>query len=167
MKTMTEYVTSRLLDEKYEVAIDFTMGNGNDTLTLSKIAKKVYSFDIQETALINTRKLINDIDNVELILDSLQSFDMGVFNLGYLPQGDHEITTKVSTSLIAIDKAVRCLNKKGHLFIVVYIGHPEGEKESLKIDEYVGSLDHMIYNVALFKMMNKTKAPYVIEIEKR
>ena len=37
MKTMTEYVTSRLLDEKYEVAIDFTMGNGNDTLTLSKI----------------------------------------------------------------------------------------------------------------------------------
>lgn len=174
MKTMTEYVTSRLLDEKYEVAIDFTMGNGNDTLTLSKIAKKVYSFDIQETALINTRKLINDIDNVELILDShenfdnyLQSFDMGVFNLGYLPQGDHEITTKVSTSLIAIDKAVRCLNKKGHLFIVVYIGHPEGEKESLKIDEYVSSLDHMIYNVALFKMMNKTKAPYVIEIEKR
>ena len=29
------------------------------------------------------------------------------------------------------------------------------------------SLDHMIYNVALFKMMNKAKAPYVIEIEKK
>ena len=174
MKTMTEYVTSRLLDEKYKVAIDFTMGNGNDTLTLSKVAKKVYSFDIQEAALINTRKLIDDIDNVELILDGhenfdkyIQSFDVGVFNLGYLPQANHEITTKVSTSLIAIDKAVKCLNKKGHLFIVVYIGHPEGKAESLKIDEYVSNLNHMVYNVALFKMMNKLNAPYVIEIEKR
>ncbi len=174
MKTMTEYVTSRLLAEKYEIAIDFTMGNGNDTLTLSRVAKKVYSFDIQETALIKTSKLINGIDNVELILDGhenfdkyIHSFDMGVFNLGYLPQASHEITTKVSTSLIAIDKAVKCLNKKGHLFIVVYTGHPEGKVESLKIDEYVSDLNHMVYNVALFKMMNKLNAPYVIEIEKR
>lgn len=174
MKTMTEYVTSRLLDGKYEIAIDFTMGNGHDTLTLSKVAKKVYSFDIQKTALIKTRKLIGDIDNVELILDGhenfdkyVQRFDVGVFNLGYLPQGNHEITTKAVTSLLAIDKAVKCLNEKGHLFIVVYVGHPEGKVESLKIDEYVSSLDHMIYNVALFKMMNKLNAPYVIEVEKR
>lgn len=174
METMIEYVKNRLLNGEYEVAIDFTMGNGNDTLTLSKTAKKVYSFDIQDEALKNTRKLLNDIDNVELILDGhenfdkyVQSFDVGVFNLGYLPQGDHNITTKVSTSLQAIKKAVQYLNKQGHLFIVVYIGHFEGKEESLKINEYVSTLDHMVYNVALFKMMNKLNAPYVIEIEKR
>ena len=174
MKTMIEYVKNELLQREYNIAIDFTMGNGNDTLTLSRLAKKVYSFDIQDKALENTKKLLNDIDNVELILDSHENFDkyvqnfhVGIFNLGYLPQGDHTITTKVSTTLVAIKKAVQYLNEKGHLFIVVYIGHFEGKEESLKIDEYVSSLDHMVYNVALFKMMNKLNAPYVVEIEKR
>ena len=174
MKTMIEYVKGELLQRHYDTAIDFTMGNGNDTLSLSKVANKVYSFDIQEKALENTKKLLDSINNVELILDGhenfdkyVQDFDVGIFNLGYLPQGDHNITTKVSTSLKAIKKAVQYLNKKGHLFIVVYIGHFEGKEESLKIDEYVCSLDHMVYNVALFKMMNKLNAPYVIEIEKR
>ena len=174
METMTEYVRNKLLDRKYEVAIDFTMGNGNDTLLLSKLASKVYSFDIQEQALLNTKQLINEATNVELILDGHENFDkyvheydVGIFNLGYLPSGDHHITTKVDTSLKAIDKAVTCLKAKGHLFIVVYIGHSEGKVESLKIDEYVSALNHKIYNVALFKMMNKMNAPYVIEIEKR
>lgn len=174
MKTMTEYVKNKILASNYNIAIDFTMGNGHDTLTLSKVSNKVFSFDIQELALIKTSKLIDGINNVELILDGhenfdkyVQNFDIGVFNLGYLPQGDHQITTMVETSLIAIDKAVKYLNKKGHLYIVVYIGHDEGKKESLKIDEYVSNLDHLTYNVALFKMMNKANAPYVIEIEKR
>ena len=174
MKTMTEYVKNKILNDTYTTAIDFTMGNGNDTLTLSKVSKKVYSFDIQELALKNTKELIKGINNVELILDShenfdkyINSYDIGIFNLGYLPQGDHRITTMVDTTLIALDKAVKYLNKDGHLYIVVYIGHDEGKKESLLIEEYVASLDHISYNVALFKMMNKLSAPYVIQIEKR
>ena len=174
MKTMTEYVKNKILNDTYTTAIDFTMGNGNDTLTLSKVSKKVYSFDIQELALKNTKELIKGINNVELILDShenfdkyINSYDIGIFNLGYLPQGDHRITTMVDTTLTAIDKAVKYLNKDGHLYIVVYIGHDEGKKESVKVDEYVSNLDHQSYNVALYKMMNKQNAPYVIEIEKR
>ena len=62
MKTMTEYVKNKILSSTYTTAIDFTMGNGNDTLTLSKVAKKVYSFDIQELALKNTKELIKDIE---------------------------------------------------------------------------------------------------------
>ena len=41
-----------------EVAVDFTMGNGNDTLFLSKTvgeSGRVYAFDIQEDALTSTR----------------------------------------------------------------------------------------------------------------
>lgn len=174
MKTMTEYVKNKILANNYDIAIDFTMGNGNDTLTLSKVSNKVYSFDIQQLALDKTKELTKDISNIELILDGhenfdkyVSNFDIGVFNLGYLPQGNHQITTMVDTSLIAIKKAIEHLNKKGHLYIVVYIGHDEGKRESIKIDEYVSSLDHWAYNVALFKMMNKENAPYVIEIEKR
>lgn len=86
MKTMIEYVKNELLQREYNIAIDFTMGNGNDTLTLSRLAKKVYSFDIQDKALENTKKLLNDIDNVELILDSHDNFDKYVqnFDVGIL-----------------------------------------------------------------------------------
>ena len=41
-----------------EVAVDFTMGNGNDTLFLSNTVGsegRVYAFDIQESALVSTR----------------------------------------------------------------------------------------------------------------
>ena len=46
-----------------EVAVDFTMGNGNDTLFLSKtVGKKgrVYAFDIQESALESTERLLKN-----------------------------------------------------------------------------------------------------------
>ena len=59
------------------------------------------------------------------------------------------------------------MNPLGHIYLVVYIGHEEGLKESALIDAYVASLDHKLYNVALFKMMNKDHAPYVLDIEKR
>ena len=174
METMMEYVHNRIKRKDYQIAIDFTMGNGHDTLFLSKVAKQVYSFDIQQEALNNTKKLIEDTDNVNLILAShenfdcyVKNFDVGIFNLGYLPNGDHQITTMADSSLQAIKKAVEYLNRKGELFLVVYIGHDEGKKESLLIEEYVASLDHISYNVALFKMMNKLSAPYVIQIEKR
>lgn len=42
-----------------DICIDATMGNGNDTLLLSSLCGKdghVFAFDIQEAALINTRK---------------------------------------------------------------------------------------------------------------
>jgi hypothetical protein len=53
------------------------------------------------------------------------------------------------------------------LFIVVYPGHKEGYDESIVIDDYVSHLDTHKFNVSEFKMLNKNKSPYVIEIEKR
>lgn len=111
METMIEYVHNRIKRKDYQIAIDFTMGNGHDTLFLSKVAKQVYSFDIQQEALNNTKKLIEDTDNVNLILAShenfdcyVKNFDVGIFNLGYLPNGDHQITTMADSSLQAIKK---------------------------------------------------------------
>ena len=172
MKTMTEYVKNKILSSTYTTAIDFTMGNGNDTLTLSKVAKKVYSFDIQELALKNTKELIKDINNVELILDShenmkqyFSSFDIGIFNLGYLPQASHHITTTLPSTQEAVCQAIEMMKKA--LFIVVYPGHEEGYQESLWIHEYVSQLDSHQFHVSCFQMLNKKKAPYVIEIEKK
>ena len=86
-----------------DICIDATMGNGNDTLLLSSLCGKdghVFAFDIQEEALINTRKRLMEADapqNYTLLLESHTNIEHYVdpgtvscitFNLGYLPGGD-------------------------------------------------------------------------------
>ena len=76
------------------VAVDFTMGNGHDTLWLSQNVGadgKVYAFDIQQQALDSTSRLLaeNGAENVTLILDShanvknyvQEPICVGMFNL--------------------------------------------------------------------------------------
>ncbi|MCD7807800.1 MAG: class I SAM-dependent methyltransferase [Erysipelotrichaceae bacterium] len=172
MLMMVDYVRERISTyNDLKVGIDFTMGNGHDTLYLSHICDYVYSFDIQDVAIDHTKQIL-DKDNVSLILDGhenfdrhVTSFDVGIFNLGYLPQTNHSITTKFETTKIAITKAIKYMNKV--LFIVVYPGHEEGYKESIWIDDYVSQLDSHQYHVSQYRMLNKNLSPYVIEIEKK
>ena len=79
-----------------EVAVDFTMGNGNDTLFLSKAvgaSGRVYAFDIQEEALNSTRARLTENgapENYTLICAShhrvrefvKEPIKAGMFNLG-------------------------------------------------------------------------------------
>lgn len=90
MESMIEFIHERIRKKHYDHGIDFTMGNGHDTLFLSDYCKHVYSYDIQALALNNTKELIKDKKNVTLFLKSheyfdedLINFDVGVFNLGY------------------------------------------------------------------------------------
>ena len=89
-----------------DIVLDATLGNGNDSLFLSKLVGskgKVYSMDIQKKALDMTReKMDSSMSNINLILDSHENLDkyikeklsLVVFNLGYLPGENNEITTK-------------------------------------------------------------------------
>ena len=86
------------------VAVDATMGNGNDTAFLAQHAKKVYAFDVQEQALKSTQERLEKqaISNAQLILDGHQNLDKyvsepiraAIFNLGYLPSADKTVITK-------------------------------------------------------------------------
>ena len=89
------------------VAVDFTMGNGNDTLFLSRVVGdtgRVYAFDIQEAALVSTRAHLEREgapENYTLICASHDRVDefvtepinAGMFNLGYLPGGGNKSVT--------------------------------------------------------------------------
>ena len=55
MESMIEFVHQRIKKHKYQNGIDFTMGNGHDTLFLSDYCHHVYSYDIQSLALNNTK----------------------------------------------------------------------------------------------------------------
>ena len=79
-----------------DVAVDFTMGNGNDTLFLSKTVGekgRVYAFDIQESALESTEAFLKSEgapENYTLICAShhrvrefvKEPIKAGMFNLG-------------------------------------------------------------------------------------
>lgn len=159
--------------KKGDIVIDATCGNGNDTLALSKLAKKVYAFDIQTDAINSTKELLNKnkINNVILINDSHEYVDKYIeeyknkislitFNLGYLPKGNKNITTKVKSTIIAIKKGINLLNKKGIILVTCY-PHEEGKKEAKEIIDYLEN-NKIIYKI--YKNTNNINAPFLIEI---
>ena len=168
--------------EKGDVVIDATMGNGYDTVYLGNLVGengKVYAFDVQEEALISTRKKVirdNMEDRVELILDGHENLDKYVkesvscivFNLGYLPRAKHAIITKPDTTLEAIKKGLNLLKPNGIISIAAYIGHEGGLEEKNYIREYLDNLDQREYNVLHMEFTNQiNNPPQLILVEKK
>ena len=175
METMIEYVHNRIKRKDYQIAIDFTMGNGHDTLFLSKVAKQVYSFDIQQEALDATRIYLSEHGiadpertNIRLICDSHTEIDRYlaevpgeisafVFNLGFMPGRDKTIMTTEDTSLPAIKKAINLVKTGGIVSVMAYSGHKEGEAECAAIYEFLKTLPSKKYHVAYVHMINQKK----------
>ena len=62
--------------------------------------------------------------------EDVRDFEVGIFNLGYLPGGNHECVTQYETTLKTIKKALEHLVKGGCLYVVVYIGHDQGKESA-------------------------------------
>lgn len=161
------------------IAIDFTMGNGHDTLWLSQMVGpngRVFSFDIQKAALENTASLLkqNGVTNAELILDSHSNVKQyvnekicaGMFNLGYLPGGDKRITTKHETTLEAIVSATELLERGGAILIAVYPGHEEGTVEGSMIEQLLTYCDRKVLCCSKLRIVNSPTSPFFFLIEK-
>lgn len=150
------------------IAVDMTAGNGRDTLFLTTLPfEKIYSFDIQQDAIDQTKKLIKD-ERVTFIKDShanvtkyVDLFDVAIFNLGYLPHGNPEIATTADTTIKAIKELFTIARTPNMIVIVVYQGHDEGKKERDAILDYVQSLPTSVM-VTKYEEVNKTDAPFVI-----
>jgi SAM-dependent methyltransferase len=179
IKKVIPFVHNKLKEiiTQNDYVIDGTCGNGYDTLFLSRIAKKVYAFDVQEVAIENTRERLhrNLRFNADLILDSHENVDKYVdkeikaalFNLGYLPGSDKRVVTEGRSTIEAIKKIQNMLAVGGIICLVVYTGKFGGEDESSDVLAHVRSLHHEDYNVIKYSYYNKEKAPYVIIIEKQ
>lgn len=161
-------------------AVDFTMGNGYDTVFLSQTVGstgEVYAFDIQPPALHSTAAnlLKNSCpDNWHLICASHDrapefingKIKAGMFNLGYLPgNGNKHVTTKRTTTLPAVQNAIAMLDDDAVLLIAVYPGHPEGELEGQELSAYLATLSRFRYTIAQFRMLNSPTSPYFMVIE--
>ena len=150
-------------------AVDATCGNGNDTLWLAEHFARVYGFDIQESAIRTTAARLEEAGrtNVELIHDSHEHMakyvkerpKVIVFNLGYLPGGSREISTRCGTTMEALAGALDLLAVDGLLCVTMYQGHSEGYLERVKVLEWARNLDKSIYHCIRTDMINQPGMP--------
>lgn len=127
--------------------IDATCGNGKDSLRLAELVPEghVYALDIQECALQKARAFI-PYSNISYLHQSHTNLPAGVFklivyNLGYLPGGNKELTTMTRTTLESLAKASQLITIGGGLSITCYPGHPEGAREEAAVREWAEGLD--------------------------
>ncbi len=166
---------------KGDVAVDFTMGNGNDTLFLSRSVGdegRVYAFDIQEEALESTRRHLEENDapqNYTLICAShhrvkefvKEPIKVGMFNLGYLPRsGRKALYTMRETTMPAVEAAIELLAPDGALIIAIYPGHEEGALEGDMLREYFKTLSRFKICASEFHILNSPTSPYFFLVEK-
>ena len=159
-----------------DTVIDATAGNGKDTAFLAELVGetgKVYAFDIQDMALdstINRLKKLNLNGRVETIKDGHQNMDSYVservkavvFNLGYLPGGDHCIGTKGETTITAIEKAMELIEVNGIISLVVYYGGDSGFEEKGKVLEFVEGIDNKQFTVMRTDFVNQINCPPIL-----
>lgn len=165
-----------------DVAVDCTMGNGNDTAFLSQTVGetgRVYAFDIQEAALESTRAHLAELgcpENYTLIhashhriLEFVKENPKAVmFNLGYLPgSGKKQVTTMRETTMEAVRGAVELLDHDGILLVAIYPGHEEGRLEGEMLGEYFATLDRHKICCSCFKIVNSPTSPYFYVVEKK
>lgn len=166
LKLSHEYIKNNL--KNTDIAVDATMGRGRDTLLLCRLAGEVYAFDIQEAAIESTRQLLdeNNCSNAHLILDShhnlknyVQSAKCVVFNLGFLPGGDHNIFSHPETSIKAIEAALDIITDNGFVSICSYYGGDTGFEERDALLDFLKNLDAKKYTVMLQSFHNRPNCP--------
>ncbi|OJV66631.1 MAG: hypothetical protein BGO41_04195 [Clostridiales bacterium 38-18] len=162
--------------------LDATVGNGQDAEFLCKNIGEKGSFDgidIQSIAIDKTRvRLIEaGLSNFTLIckdhseinyLYASDTFDMIVYNLGYLPSEAKAITTTVQKTEKSLNSALQLIRVDGVISVTVYPGHEEGRVESDWIQKWSQNLNPKVFHVMKLSYLNQSESsPYLLLIERK
>lgn len=141
-----------------EAVLDGTAGAGYDTAFLADLVGEdglVYAFDVQSRAEEETRARLEELGFAERLRFFLRShaelaetlpigikgqLGAAVFNLGYLPGGDHRLTTRRESTMTALAQAINWLRPGGLLVVVLYPGHTEGAAEKAQVDAWLADI---------------------------
>ncbi|WP_409227523.1 tRNA (mnm(5)s(2)U34)-methyltransferase [Gudongella sp. SC589] len=167
---------------KGNVCVDATAGNGYDTCRLANLVGEegeVYSFDVQDDAILRTRDLLTGEGlqgRVKLIQDTHENIDIHIpgevdfliYNLGYLPGGDKPIKTESHTTISSVEKALKIMKHGAIILVTAYRGHQGGLEEYRSVKKYFEGLPQNSYNVFEFSFINqKNDPPITIGLEVR
>ncbi len=92
------------------------------------------------------------------------TIDAAIFNLGYLPGGDHSIVTAPDSTLAALDAIFRRASQRFRLGIVAYRGHPGGQEETQQVTDYLKRLPRHRYALTTFSGRNTETGPIFLGI---
>ena len=153
-------------------AIDATAGRGYDTAFLCRLVGaegKVVALDIQEEAVESTRALLRKEGlTATVVRDSHANMaqygeagqvDCIMFNLGYLPKGDHTVYTHFDTTKEAVLAGLTLLRVGGLMTIGIYYGGDSGYEERDALLPFLRSLDDECYQVIVAQFHNWQNDP--------
>lgn len=159
-----------------DLVVDATAGNGHDTVFLAQCVGEngqVIAYDIQAQAIASAQLAVAQqgySDRVQwhqkshaTMADDLapQSARAIVFNLGYLPGDNHQVTTETQETLKALTVASTVLQPGGCLSILCYPGHEEGAGEAQQVEAWATQLPR--WRVAKYAMLGtKNPAPFLL-----
>jgi tRNA G37 N-methylase Trm5 len=93
--------------------------------------------------------------------------DAVMFNLGYLPGGDHSTITRPESTCAALRASLSLLAPGGRVSVVVYTGHPGAAHEREAVESLAANLSPGEFSVIKLTFMNRSpNAPVVILVEK-
>ena len=162
-----------------QVLVDMTCGNGHDTAFLASLMKDdavLYAFDIQNCAVARTKERLDSLglshktvvyrqgSHDDLVGHIAEPIDIAVFNLGYLPSGDHGIHTKSETTIKAIKICLHKIAINGIIMIAAYPGTEAGAQEEKALRRFLQSVPQREFDVSLWQPINQIHCPPVLYI---
>lgn len=179
-------IMSHMLLEPYipqaKVLVDMTCGNGYDTAFLAAhMADEavLYAFDIQACAVAATEKrlakeqlgkkhVIYQCGSHDELVSQIQDMiDIVVFNLGYLPSGDHDLHTKSEITIKAIKICLNKIAKNGIIMIAAYPGTEMGAQEEKAVHDFLKEICQSAFDVSKWKPVNQIHCPPLLYIIQR
>ena len=90
-----------------------------------------------------------------------------MFNLGYLPSGDHSVYTRAPSTIKAIEDGLKLLKHGGLMTVSVYYGGDSGYEERDALLPFLKTLDDTKYQVLKVDFFNwKNDPPFPVFIYK-
>lgn len=167
--------------------IDATCGNGRDLLTLAKmvldgnVEGSLIAIDSQQQALDKAKELLEtQISSEWLSCISFyhqchssfpnhigkESVSLVVYNLGYLPGGNKNLTTVSETTIQSLKAALPLIMPGGAISVTCYPGHEAGKLEEEQVLEFAAALDPQQWSCCHHRWTNRRNAPSLLLIQR-
>lgn len=168
-------------------AIDATCGRGGDLIALADLLllppyfNQIIVYDIQKRALkiaqmrakmrFSPRQMdrIIWLERCHSMLGEAEAdlpISLIVYNLGYLPGGNRELTSCAVTTIQSLKQAAQILQPSGAISIMCYPGHFEGGIETTVVREFAKQLNAENWEVSEYSYAGKPLAPTLIWLKK-